>query len=59
MPFLNTSSAIHLQRGASPAQLWAAERAVGQALPWDLWELLRYRGGQAPGPGVEDRKSVV
>lgn len=53
VPFLNPSSVAHLQGGNSPAQLAAAERALGQALPWDLWELLRYRGGQAPGPGVE------
>ena len=53
VPFLNVSSVAHLEGGNSPAQLSAAEGVLGQALPWHLWELLRYRGGQAPGPGVD------
>lgn len=53
VPFLNVSSVQNIQRGNSVAQLAAAEQVLGQALPWELWELYRHRDGQMPCPGVE------
>ncbi|GFR42953.1 hypothetical protein Agub_g3842 [Astrephomene gubernaculifera] len=52
IPFLSRPSSMALMPGASPAQLSACEARLGALLPWELWELLRFRGGQAAGPGV-------
>lgn len=51
--YLPRRAAAALERGASPAELAAAEeRLGGSPLPPQLWELLRHRDGQSPGPGV-------
>ncbi|GBF92897.1 hypothetical protein Rsub_05733 [Raphidocelis subcapitata] len=52
LEFLPRRAAAAFQRGAAPAELRAAEARLGVSLPAELWELLRHRDGQAPGPGV-------
>ena len=40
-------------QGASPAELKRIEDSLGMRLPWELWELYRFRAGQqATGPRV-------
>lgn len=52
-PFLNPSSRQAFIMGATIQQLQQVETALGHALPCQLWELYRYRNGQAPGLSVE------
>ncbi|WIA09553.1 hypothetical protein OEZ86_012118 [Tetradesmus obliquus] len=52
MPFLNIHSRLAFEPGASIAQLAAVEDRLGMRLPWELWEVLRFRAGQAAGGHV-------
>ncbi|KXZ52735.1 hypothetical protein GPECTOR_8g128 [Gonium pectorale] len=52
IPFLSRPSSMALLPGSSPAALAAAESRLGCPLPPELWELYRYRGGQAGGAFV-------
>ncbi|KAG2498981.1 hypothetical protein HYH03_003168 [Edaphochlamys debaryana] len=49
IPFLSRASSMALLPGALPEELAACERRLRVALPWELWELYRFRSGQAPG----------
>lgn len=44
--FLGRPSQMALQRGATPAELSAAEARLGLPLPWELWELYRWASGR-------------
>ncbi|KAL6754897.1 hypothetical protein V8C86DRAFT_2687540 [Haematococcus lacustris] len=52
IPFLSRSSQMAMNPGAGIAALAAAEARLGHALPWELWELYRFRDGQAHASGV-------
>eukprot|EP00877_Chromochloris_zofingiensis_P001491 jgi/Chrzof1/11342/Cz05g33030.t1 len=51
-PFLTRASMMAINPGVDAGELTAAEVRLGLRLPWELWELYRYRNGQAPGMGV-------
>ncbi|KAF8073157.1 SMC6 [Scenedesmus sp. PABB004] len=52
VPFLDAPSRLAMQPGAGIERLAAAERRLGGALPWSLWELHRFRSGQAAAASV-------
>eukprot|EP00775_Hariotina_reticulata_P003759 gene3759-4018_t len=52
IPFLDVYSRVAMQQGASPLQLEQVEVRLGVKLPWELWELYRFRAGQVPGSSV-------
>ncbi|GLI58634.1 hypothetical protein VaNZ11_000370 [Volvox africanus] len=47
--FLSRPSKMALMPGAEAAALSACEQRLSVELPWELWELYRFRNGQAPG----------
>ncbi|PNG99769.1 hypothetical protein TSOC_014447, partial [Tetrabaena socialis] len=52
IPFLSRPSSMALMPGASAQEIAARERQLGIDLPSELWELYRFRNGQAPGPFI-------
>ena len=52
VPFLPVWSARNIQPGNSVATLASAEQKLGQPLPFELWELYRYRNGQTEMAGI-------
>jgi len=50
--FLPRAGQLAFNPGASLPELDQAEHRLGARMPWELWELYRYRNGQAPASGV-------
>lgn len=46
IPFLDYVSQAALQPGATVQQLTACEERLGVSLPWQIWEMYRFRNGQ-------------
>ncbi|KAL0035235.1 hypothetical protein WJX79_007672 [Trebouxia sp. C0005] len=46
IPFLDYTSQAALLTGASVQQLEACEQRLGITLPWQVWEMYRFRNGQ-------------
>ncbi|KAF5840346.1 hypothetical protein DUNSADRAFT_17042 [Dunaliella salina] len=50
--FLPRTGQLAFNPGASLPELDQTEHKLGVRMPWELWELYRYRNGQSPASGV-------